>query len=334
METYVGRKKLSTLWVGNFWLTDVSENKAKIFVNAVQQVLLTEIKESRVTHVPFRFKKEQKFFDRDSRIPGIRESIPKILNNLKSLVFRGQCFDKVQKLDLYVSQNSPRLIIAESLNVPNFLAIVNKQQEIFSRTEEEPIDFSIDLIVENDIGERIDIVSTKLDKLTLNEDGLLNDSIKVNRISDFTHLTDEDFSFTFSIDTVFRPILEVKSDFDYFSDDPIFDPVSETKGILFLDVITNDSLTSQEALQEANYKLINLFKGLPAFNQETYWWPQAQTAFLDSLKSILEKYVSCFEIDPDIIWNIDKIILIFKYYLGLHKYRNVVSDLHVMNKPF
>jgi hypothetical protein len=118
---------------------------------------------------------------------------------------------------------------------------VNKQQEIFSRTEEEPIDFSIDLIVENDIGARIDIVSTKLDKLTLNEDGLLNDSIKVNRISDFTHLTDEDFSFTFSIDTVFRPILEVKSDFDY---DPIFDPVSETKGILFLDVITNDSLTS------------------------------------------------------------------------------------------
>lgn len=222
-------KKLSTLWVGKFWLTDVSENKAKIIVNAVQQVLLTEIKESRVTHVTFRFKKEQKFFDRDSRIPGIRESIPKILNNLKSLVFRGQCFDQVLKLYLYVSQNSPPV---ESLNVPNFLPIVNKQQEIFSRTEEEPID----LIVEKDIGERIDIVSTKLDKLTLNEDGLLNDSIKVNRVSDFTHLTDEDFSFTFSIDTVFRPVLEVKSDFDYFPDDQIFYPVIhkfETKGILF-----------------------------------------------------------------------------------------------------
>jgi len=236
-------RQSSSLHYGRFMLSSLKEGQANIIGTTIRRVLLAEIKGTRITHATFKLKeKQEKSFHQYSTIPGIRESVDEILENLKTIVFKSLT-NRVIKASISISESGPMLFTAKNINLPDFVHIVNQDQPIAYITG--PIDLSIELILERDRGYHP-------------RHSVVNDNVKYGDYSD------ENCSFTFPIDSTFTPVLQVN--YTYHANKQYYDPVRkkiDSEEILFLEISTNGSLTPVEALREACLHLIDFFQIFP-----------------------------------------------------------------------
>nr|YP_010276351.1 RNA polymerase alpha subunit [Carex laevissima]UHY39472.1 RNA polymerase alpha subunit [Carex laevissima] len=259
-----------SLHYGRFMLSSLKEGQANILGTTIRRVLLAEIKGTRITHATFQLKeKQEKSFHQYSTIPGIRESVHEILENLKTIVLKSPT-NQVIKASISISESGPMLFTAKNINLPDFVHIVNEDQPIAYITG--PIDLSIELILERDRGyhpRHLDTASKIRNNRGINgfESRSFNGNVKRSVVNDnvkYGDYSDENCSFTFPIDSTFTPVLQVN--YTYHANKQYYDPLKkkiDSEEILFLEICTNGSLTPAEALREACLHLIDFFQILP-----------------------------------------------------------------------
>jgi len=156
-------------------------------------------------------------------IPGVREDVLEILLNLKQIKFKGLI--DVPFLT-HISLQGPQIVIASNINLPKDLSLLNPNHYITTISEQ--INIELDLKIESSTGYRI---------------------VKENS---------QNHSFNFlTIDSIFTPVKNVNYQIKEF-----YRADEKATEILDLEIITNGSITPNDALNKAAQLLQKLFGSL------------------------------------------------------------------------
>ena len=159
-------------------------------------------------------------------IPGVREDILEILLNLKAVVIEGNnknLTDEVGRLKIC----GPKVILADSIELPTDLKVVNSNQYIATISNENSLEIEFKI----EYGKGYQLVSR------INEEEKDTNFIEVDRI--------------------FMCVQKVN-----FKIDTIFDDDNNITEQLLLEVWTDGSITPTKAVIEAAKSIINLFQKL------------------------------------------------------------------------
>ena len=162
-------------------------------------------------------------------IPDIREDILEVILNLKQIIFKESFFNlkikKIKFFTLYLKNIGPKIITASMLNLPkNLITVLNPNQYICT------ISKKFNLYIEIDIEKNNGYIFKNNEK-----------NIQFNNSS-------------ILIDSNFIPIKNVN-----FKVKVIYDTFGHIKESLFLEILTNGSITPYRSLQESFKILLNLF---------------------------------------------------------------------------
>lgn len=156
-------------------------------------------------------------------IPGVREDVLEILLNLKQIKFTGLV---TEPFFTHVSVQGPQLVTAANISLPNGLSLLNSNHYIAAVAEQ--TNFEIELKIESGTG--------------------YNFTDEENRISSGDFL---------SLDSIFTPVKNVN--YQIKDSYKIDEKITE---ILDLEIITNGSITPNDALNKAALVLQTLFGSL------------------------------------------------------------------------
>ncbi len=175
-------------------------------------------------------------------IDGIREDILEVLLNLKeiifkpSLVLKKRISEKTNTLPLkfksFVNAKGPVIVTAGMLNLPkNLFQIINPEQYICTLIDDS--NFYLEIDIENGVGYQLTDESRKKN---------IQERLSILKPT------------TLLVDSIFMPVKKVN-----YKIRLIHDSYGNIKESLYLEILTNGSITPKRSLQEAIKILINLF---------------------------------------------------------------------------
>jgi DNA-directed RNA polymerase subunit alpha len=209
---------------GTFLIEPLNIGQGVTLGNTLRRTLLLDLSSFGITAI--RINKLKHEF---TVISDIREDILEIILNLKQIIFKESFFNlKVKKnkfFTLYLKNIGPKIITASMLNLPkNLIIILNPNQYICT------ISKKFNLYIEIDIEKNNGYMFHNNEK-----------NIQFNNLN-------------ISVDSNFIPIKNVN-----FKIKIIYDTFGHIKESLFLEILTNGSITPYRSLQESFKILLNLF---------------------------------------------------------------------------
>lgn len=205
--------------------------------NSLRRTLLSDLTGFAITGVRINNLKHE-----FAMIDGIREDILEVLLNLKEIIFKPSLILKKKisnqtnniplKFKSFLNVKGPILVTAGMLNLPkNFFQIINPEQYICTVVDDS--NFYLEIDIENGIGYQL-IDQTR--KKNIQE--------KLSILKPTTLL----------VDSIFMPVKKVN-----YKIRLIHDSYGNIKESLYLEILTNGSITPKRSLQEAIKILLNLF---------------------------------------------------------------------------
>jgi DNA-directed RNA polymerase subunit alpha len=203
--------------------------------NTLRRTLLSDLSSFAITS--FRLNNLKHEF---TTVKGLREDILELILNLRSIIFKPTSFiplNKSIKLKGFLNVKGPLILTAGLLNLPaKVLTIVNPNQ--YLGTLVSSVNFYLEFDIENNFGYKlVDAFGDKTNKII-------------------------SFQKTFFIDANFSPVKKVN-----YKIKLIYDTKGKIKESLFLEILTNGSITPYRSLQESLKLIFILFGGLLTNNQ-------------------------------------------------------------------
>jgi DNA-directed RNA polymerase subunit alpha len=205
--------------------------------NSLRRTLLSDITGFAITGVRINNLKHE-----FSLIEGIREDVLEILLNLKEIVFKPSLILKEKNSNLrkrtplkfkaFLNVQGPLIVTAGMFFLPkNIFQILNPEQYICSIVDDS--NFYLEIDIENGIGYQLVDNASKKD---------IQEKFSLLRPT------------TLPVDSIFTPVKKVN-----FQVKLVHDSYGHIKESLFLEIVTNGSLTPKRSLLEAVKILIHLF---------------------------------------------------------------------------
>lgn len=228
IETYIDKEKN---YYGSFVIEPLEVGQGITLGNALRRTLLSDLSSFAITGVRINNLKHE-----FSTLAGVREDVLEILLHLKEVVFKSCFLSKEKKQDLKVKAflhcKGPILVTAGMFHLPkNLLKVINPSQYICTLVDTG--EFYLEVDIENGTGYRL---------------------IEENRKETVEEKFRKTKPTTLLIDTLFMPIKKVN-----YKIKLIHDTEGNIKESLFLEIITNGSITPKRSLQEALKILMSLF---------------------------------------------------------------------------
>ena len=127
--TLLRQKKLHPrLWYGQFELSPFSQSQALTVAHVLRRVLLSEIETTAATAV-----KIENVFHELTLLPGLQESIPEVLANIRGLVFESKSQQQAQFTSTehgHIKQVGKKVICARDIQLPESIQVVDPNQHI------------------------------------------------------------------------------------------------------------------------------------------------------------------------------------------------------------
>jgi DNA-directed RNA polymerase subunit alpha len=202
---------------GHFIMTNLTIGQGLTLGNALRRVLLANLEGSAITAI--RIPNASHEF---SLIPGVREDILEILLNLKQIVLKTECEEKISGK---IIAKGPGIITANCLKFDKKVEIINPNQYIAAISTTQNIEF--DILVKKGVG---------------------------YQLADQTEQKAKDF---LQIDAIFMPIVKVN-----YKISNVYVSHNKTTESLLLEITTNGSITPEKAVSEAAKKLMLWFSNL------------------------------------------------------------------------
>jgi DNA-directed RNA polymerase subunit alpha len=222
LDTFITPEKN---WYGSFLIEPLDIGQGTTVGNTIRRILLSNFTGFSITGVRINNLKHE-----FSVIEGIREDTLEVLLNLKNIIFQS-CFSKKEKnikSKGFLCIQGPSIITAGMFQLPkNQLMIINPSQYICTLSTNTEIYMEID--IDNNIGYNF----------TEDNQQKFVDSNKVT---------------TLVLNSLYIPIKKVN-----FKIKLIHDSYGNLKESLFLEIVTNGSLSPKRSLQEAIKLILNLF---------------------------------------------------------------------------
>lgn len=217
--------------LGSFLIEPLETGQGITLGNALRRTLLSDLTGLGITGVRI-----HGITHEFMPIPGVREDPLEILMNLKEINFKNSFFGreaiKKQRQIGVLKSHGPRVITAGMFTLPkNSIQIVNPTQYICTIVDTSSIFLEVDI----EKGQGYQLIEEREEK-------------KKNTVF-YPSKTP-----TLQIDTLFNPIRGVN-----FKVRLIHDSYGNLKESLYLQIVTNGSITPQRALQESFGILLNLF---------------------------------------------------------------------------
>jgi DNA-directed RNA polymerase subunit alpha len=220
---------------GYFLIQPLNIGQGITLGNTLRRTLLSDLESYSITGIRINNLKHE-----FGVIEGLREDTLEILLNLKEIIFKSSFsanlhLTKERTIKGFLYAKGPMIVTAGLLNLPkNILKIINPSQYICTIINDS--DFYLEIDIKKSKGYEI-IKETKNDQIKN-----INFDIKPK---------------TFFLDTNYIPIKLVNYKIKLIHDDQGY-----IKEALFLEIITNGSLTPKRALNEALKYLLKLFSSL------------------------------------------------------------------------
>ena len=216
---------------GSFLIEPLEIGQGITLGNALRRTLLSDLSGFAITGLRINNLKHE-----FAIIEGLREDILEVLLNLKELVFKSSFFlkEKEQTLKLkgYLNVRGPLIITAGMFHLPkDSVKILNPNQYICTLIDDSELYMEID--IENGKGYRL---------IEQNEKQSIEDKFLPTKPS------------TLMIDAIFMPIKKVN-----YKIKLIHDTEGNIKESLYLEILTNGSITPKRSIQESLKILMNLF---------------------------------------------------------------------------
>jgi DNA-directed RNA polymerase subunit alpha len=216
---------------GSFLIEPLEIGQGITLGNALRRTLLSDLSGFAITGLRINNLKHE-----FAIIEGLREDILEVLLNLKELVFKSSFFFKEQeqtlKLKGYLNVRGPLIITAGMFHLPkDSVKILNPNQYICTLIDDSELYMEID--IENGKGYRL---------IEQNEKQSIEDKFLPTKPS------------TLMIDAIFMPIKKVN-----YKIKLIHDTEGNIKESLYLEILTNGSITPKRSIQESLKILMNLF---------------------------------------------------------------------------
>lgn len=202
---------------GHFILNNLTTGQGLTLGNALRRVLLANLEGTAITAI--RIPNASHEF---SLIPGVREDILEILLNLKQIILKTSCKEKISGK---IIAKGPGIITANCLKFDKDVEIINPNQYIAAISTSQDIEF--DILVEKGVG---------------------------YQLADQIEEKGKNF---LEIDAIFMPIVKVN-----YKINNIYVSHNKTTESLVLEITTNGSITPEKAVSEAAKKLMLWFGNL------------------------------------------------------------------------
>jgi DNA-directed RNA polymerase subunit alpha len=220
--------------LGSFIIEPLETGQGITLGNSLRRTLLSDLTGFAITGVRINNLKHE-----FSIIEGIREDILEILLNLKEIVFKPsvnlkeKMFNKIPlKFKSFLKAKGPLIVTAGMIYLPkNSFQIINPEQYICTLVDES--NFYLEMDLENGTGYQI------------------VDEYRKKNIQEKLSLSKPT---TLPIDAIFMPIKKVN-----YKVKLIHDSYGNIKESLYLEILTNGSITPKRSLQEAIKILLGLF---------------------------------------------------------------------------
>lgn len=139
--TLLRQKRLHPrLWYAQFSLAPFSHSQALTVAHVLRRVLLSEIETTACTGV-----KIEGVFHELSLLPGIQESIPEIITNIRNLVFTNlPQKTENQPTRAQIFHHGKKIVTAKDINLPSHLQVVDPAQPIATLVSDHSV-FSVDM---------------------------------------------------------------------------------------------------------------------------------------------------------------------------------------------
>jgi DNA-directed RNA polymerase subunit alpha len=226
IETYLDKDKN---YYGSFIIEPLATGQGITLGNSLRRTLLSDLTGTAITGVRINNLKHE-----FSAVQGVREDILEILLNLKEVVFKSSFMFTRQKRNIkaFIQAKGPLVVTAGMFYLPkDFVKILNPNQYICTIVTEGEFYLEVDL--EQGTGYRLTEETNRKNLEQKFSPGLPN---------------------TLLMDAVFGPIKSVN-----YKIKLIHDTQGNIKESLFLEILTNGSITPKRGLQEAVKILLNLF---------------------------------------------------------------------------
>ena len=210
-------------YIGNFNIEPLELNQGITLANTLRRVLLNDLSSFAITS--FKINDLSHSF---SNIEGLKEDLLELKANLKEIIFKSS-FEVLNKTNLEIKGilniQGPCIITAGMFKLPeNLLKIINPNQYLATLTNTSNLFLEIDI---EKISKSLNVEDLTFNKKTYNK---------------------------FLIDANFNPIQNVN-----YKIKLIHDLKGNLKESIFLEIITNGSITPLRSLQESLKIILNLF---------------------------------------------------------------------------
>lgn len=226
IESYLDQDKN---YYGSFVIEPLATGQGITLGNSLRRTLLSDLSGTAITGVRINNLKHE-----FSAVHGVREDVLEILLNLKDIVFKASFLfgRQKRKIKAFLNAKGPVVVTAGMFNLPkDYVRILNPTKYICTLVTSGEFFLEIDL--EQGTGYRL---TEEINRKNLRQ------KFRPGRPS------------TLLMDAVFVPIKTVN-----YKIKLIHDTEGNIKESLFLEILTNGSLTPQRALQEAIKVLLNLY---------------------------------------------------------------------------
>lgn len=230
VQSYIDQEKN---YYGSFLIGPVDIGYGITLGNTIRRILLSNLSAFAITGL--RLNNLNHEF---TSLEGVREDLLEIILNLKQIIFRSSYFTQkknYKKFKGFLKTTGPCIITAGMFNLPkNLLKIINPHQYICTLTTAKPLLLEID--IENGSGYTLSETKEKF----YNQQNLIS--------KDTT---------TIYLDTNFNPIKKVN-----YKIKLIHDTQGILKETLFIEIVTNGSVTPTRSLQESIKIILTFFSSL------------------------------------------------------------------------
>ena len=230
VQSYIDQEKN---YYGSFLIGPVDIGYGITLGNTLRRILLSNLSAFAITGLRINNLKHEFTF-----LEGVREDLLEIILNLKEIIFRSSYFSQkknYKKFKGFLKTTGPCILTAGMFNLPkNLLKIINPHQYIGTLTTAEP--FLLEIDIENGSG------------YTLGE-------TKENFYNQHSLISKENT--TIFLDTNFNPIKKVNYKIKLINDSQ-----GILKETLFIEIMTNGSITPTRSLQESLKIIVTFFSSL------------------------------------------------------------------------
>jgi DNA-directed RNA polymerase subunit alpha len=223
---------------GSFIIEPLEPGQGITLGNSLRRTLLSDLMGFAITGVRINNLKHE-----FAIIENVREDILEVILNLKEIVFKPSLFikERIQKdttplkFKAFLNVKGPIIVTAGMFYLPkNIVQIINPEQYICTLLESS--DFYLEIDIENGNGYQLTEESRKKN---------ISEKISISKPT------------TILVDSLFMPIKKVN-----YKVKLIHDSYGNIKESLYLEIVTNGSISPKRSLQEAAKILLDLFSSL------------------------------------------------------------------------